>query len=305
MAGTGDEHGGGRVASARARVEAARDRALDKAKGAPPALLRIAVRFVAELTRIEPFDRAMTLAAQAFTSIFPVVIAAAAFLSRGTSSVGTELGDKLGFSETTTHLLDQTIPDKPDQSAAFGIIGLLVVLVSATSFSRALGRMYARAWGRPPSRWRGGWRWVAVVVAISGTLVGVQWLNHVATGLAPSVAALLLSLLAEAALWVFVPWLLLVRQVSVAKLIPGGALMGLTGVLLYVGGKIYMSQALTSAARHFGAFGVAFTFIGWLFVISFALILTTVLGASLMQSEDVDELVPGLRGRLPRWLRWD
>ena len=36
-----------------------------------------------------------------------------------------------------------------DQAATFGLLSLLIVLVSATSFSRALTRMYAKAWSVP------------------------------------------------------------------------------------------------------------------------------------------------------------
>jgi len=45
--------------------------AVDEARRrAPPPVLRVATRTAGGLQQVEPFDRGMTLAAQAFTSIF-------------------------------------------------------------------------------------------------------------------------------------------------------------------------------------------------------------------------------------------
>ena len=43
-------------------------------------------------------------------------------------------------------------------------------------------------------------------------------------------------------------------------------------------GSVYLPRALTASARQFGALGLSITFIGWLFVIFFAVIVGTVVG---------------------------
>src|SRR4051812_41998341 len=73
------------------RIGSAKASALARAERAPRPVLRIAMAFWRDFTNIEPFDRAMTLAAQAFVSIFPLLITWASFVDNGNSSVGDEV----------------------------------------------------------------------------------------------------------------------------------------------------------------------------------------------------------------------
>lgn len=286
-----------------ARIMAAKESALRKAEQAPRPVLRVATTFLRELTSIEPFDRAMTLAAQAFTSIFPLLITLVAFFDRGNGSVGDDIAKALSLPDSVRQALDQALPAESQQFAAFGLISVLIVLVSATSFARALGRMYAKAWHVPPSGWNGGWRWIVVIVAVCTAAVVTQLLTHATSAFAEDVAALLFILLLSTMLWLWMPWLLLVGRISVIRLLPSAALMGLGSSALSVASQFYMPRALKVGSEHFGSFGVAFTFISWLFVVSFVLIVATVLGAVIVQDKGVEGLVLGLRDRLPARLR--
>jgi membrane protein len=271
------------VGSAAGRIKAIRESALRTAERAPRPLLRMALTCLREIKNIEPADRAMTLAAQGFTSIFPVLITVATFLHG--HGVGHDIAGSLSLSDNVRTALDHALPVDTQQGAAIGAISVLIVLVSATSLSRALGRLYAKAWHEPPSGWNGGWRWVVVIVAISITTIATQLLNHAAGGIAQYVAALGLTFVLNTFLWSIVPWLLLVGHVSLARLLPGAALMGVGSVGLTVAGRIYVPRALQAGSEHFGDLGVAFTLIGWLFVVSFVLVVTTVLGAVLVQDD--------------------
>ena len=61
--------------------------------------------------------------------------------------------------------------------------------------------------------------------------------------------------------------------------------MGICTVGTSIASGIYLPRALVSASRQFGALGIAFTYIGWLFVLAFALVCSTVLGAVLARDE--------------------
>jgi membrane protein len=283
------------VGSALARIKAVRESALQTAEEAPRPLLRVALHCLRELKNIEPGDRAMTLAAQAFTSIFPVLITVAMFLQgRG---VGEDIAGFLPLSDNVRKALDHALPADTGQAAAIGVISVLIVLISATSLSRALGRLYAKAWHEPASGWNGGWRWVVVIVAISMVTTTTQLLNHAAKGIVQYVAALVLTFALNTFLWSLVPWLLLVRHVSLVRLLPSAALMGVGSVGLTVASRIYVPRALDAGSEHFGDLGVAFTLIGWLFVVSFVLVVATVLGAVIVQDADL-AAPPGLRRAL-------
>ena len=167
------------------------------------------------------------------------------------------------------------------RAIAFGVLGAVVVLLSATSFSRALVRMYVRIWDAPrPPTLRSLWRLIAA-------LLGFVLLILVLTAVRRALAGVPLSGLAEGLvafvfgglLWTWVPWVLLARRVRIRMLVPGGVLMAVAMVLLTVAGQVYLPRALSSATRQFGALGVSFTYLTWLFVIMIALVASTAVGA--------------------------
>jgi membrane protein len=266
---------GGRV---RAAVDGAR-------RKAPPPVLRIVARTVDGLQASEPFDRGMTLAAQAFTSLFPLVIAVAALLPDSSGSLADNFADAFGIPDSSRAVVEQALPAHPDTRGAFGILGVLIVVVSATSFSRALARMYGKVWQVTPPGWTGGWRWVAALFGVALSAVTLRVLYRLSNGLYATVGQLVLTLVVNSLLWTWAPWLLLARQISWRRLLPGGAIMGVCTVGTSIASGIYLPRALVSASRQYGALGIAFTYIGWLFVIAFVLVCSTVLGAVLARDE--------------------
>ena len=243
--------------------------------------MRFALAVVRQMNRLEPFDRAMTLAAQAFTSIFPVVIATFAVLPRDDSGrLGSRVAGALALPEGTRSALSGALPEDSEQAATFGFLSLLIVLLSATSFSRAMTRMYAKLWSVRGPGWRSPWRWIAAILAITACTVAMHIVLRTATGSTRwMAAALLLNVAVNTALWTWVPSVLLAGEVPWRWLAPGGLLMGVATVATYFASRVYMPSALDYADRHYGELGVAFTSIGWLFCVAFVLIVASVVGA--------------------------
>lgn len=246
---------------------------------------RVGARAAHDVVEIEIFDRAMTLAAQGFTSIFPVIILVAVLRSGG-DAVGSQLGSYLGLTPQASQVLQQAVPGESSAIGRFGLLGLLVVLVSATSFSRALARMYGRVWTAKTVGMRGAWRWLAVIVAVTLSIVIIHELQNLMAGRRlVTVGDAGVIFVVQTALWTWVPWVLMQARVPVRLLLPGGVLIGVTEILLAGVGSIYVPLALNAAAREFGSLGVAFTYISWLFVLAFAVVLLTVLGAVIVRDE--------------------
>jgi membrane protein len=260
-----------------------RERLLRAKDRSPASLVRLSVKLTREFQRLEPFDRAMTLAAQAFTSIFPLVIATLSFLDRPDAGrLSQQLADTFGLPSSTRSTLADALPEGSDQAATFGLLGLLIVLVSATSFSRALTRMYAKAWSVASPGWSQPLRWIGAVTAIAASAVLLRALQRAGEGSDAGMAgALLLTFLVNCLVWTWVPLVLLARKIRWPLLAPGGVLMGIVTVASFFASRIYMPHALEYAAEKFGDLGVAFTYIGWLFAVAFALIVATILGVVL------------------------
>jgi membrane protein len=254
---------------------------------APAQLLRIASRTAGGLQDIEPFDRAMTLAAQAFTSLFPLIIAVAALLPASSQSLSDRLSEGLGLPDSSRAVLELVLPAQPQTRGTFGILGVLIVVFSATSLSPALARMYAKVWRVPSGGWtRGWWRLIAVLFGVALSLVTVRALYFASHGNAYGTAGtLLLTLILNSLLWTWAPRLLLARRVSWRRLLPGGVILGSCTVVTSIASGIYLPRALASASQQFGALGVAFAYIGWLFIVAFVLVCSTVLGAVLARDE--------------------
>jgi membrane protein len=166
--------------------------------------------------------------------------------------------------------------------------------VSATSFSRALIRMYCRAWDVPRPSARAAWRWLAALLAIVLSLLLVRTTILALTGSRFEIAGVgLVTLSVYTALWLYIPWLLLAARIPIRLLAPGAVLSGLGLMVMAYASQIYMPLALTSSASRFGPIGVAFTYLSWLFAVAFVLVVATVVGHVIATDE-------GWLGRLVR-----
>ena len=268
------------MSSLRDRGQQAADRV---GRRLPPPVLRMIATTLRDFRDLEVLDRAMTLAAQAFTSVFPLIIAIAAIRPGQGDSLGDDLADILSSPDASRRVLEDAFPTEPRTFGAFGVLGLLVVLITSTSFTRALARMYARIWKvTPPGRVRGAWRWIAALAAIGVALVVLSALEAAWQGMPyDTVLDALVGFGLNTVVWTWTPWVLLAGAVHWRALLPGGLLMGVCTGLISVGSHVYVPRALNSAARQYGALGIAFTYISWLFVVMAVLVATTLVGAEI------------------------
>ena len=117
----------------------------------------------------------MTLAAEVFTAIFPLLIMTAIWLG---SKQSDDIARSIDMPKETQRVLDDAL--NGSSANAFGLVGALVVLASATSLSRALTRAFATIWEvpRPNTGLRGAWRWVGAVIVIAVVMVLIRWLSR-------------------------------------------------------------------------------------------------------------------------------
>jgi membrane protein len=243
------------------------------------ALGRFVLRVANALAEIEVFDRSMTLAAQAFTSLLPLIIVAAAIRHGDTRPIGQGMSQYLGLNNSATQVIERSIPDASEMLSALGWFGAVLLLASATAFSRALDRFYARVWSIRRPGLRGAWRWVAVLAAI---LIGVALVQFTRSIMRSDGGYIVLTFILESALWTLIwlaaGWIILNRAIRVRSLLPGAMLCGIGLALTGGFGRIYLPIALTSAAQQFGALGITIAYIGWLFILMFIVVVGVTVG---------------------------
>jgi membrane protein len=291
----GSPEPGSAEAAARAAAEAALRRLPPRLRRSVARLLsrwpgRIVFRSAASCVRIEIFDRSMTIAAQFFTSVFPLLILIATWV-RGVDTGG--LADAVDLPDQSRSVLEQAA--QAPETATFSIVGVVIVLASATSLSRALTRAYAAIWHlpRPKSSLRSAWRWLAVVVTLALSLIVVRAVSGFAAAVPPgNVWQRVVALVCDVAIAVFVPWLLLKGAIRLRFLLPGAVIFALVMLGVRPASAVWLPRALEVSADRYGSIGVAFTYLAWLYVVSFCVLATAVLG----QVIGVD------RGWFGRWI---
>ncbi|MFZ2511647.1 MAG: hypothetical protein WAW85_11250, partial [Gordonia sp. (in: high G+C Gram-positive bacteria)] len=212
----------------------------------------LVVAILAGLGRVSVTDRAMTLAAQAFTSILPVMIVFTALpidgpIQRAIARIGTQW-----------LALDPSVPLTAEPStASFGVAGVLMTIIGATSFARALDRMYADAWQNPKLGIVGWWRWPLVIFII---VIGITVEVFLVRGLTYPGPLALIETMLSAVLWTLI-WatiiaLLTAGRVDAIDVWTTAACTGLVIALYFYGTQLFFTQMLSGTELRYGTLGI-------------------------------------------------
>jgi membrane protein len=217
------------------------------------------------MLEIEFVDRGVALAGKAFVSFFPLVIVVAAFMPEHIrDAIYSTITHRLGFKGDALVSAKEAFRSSDDIRRATGILGLVLTVFYATSFTTALQRVYLRAWRRPPGNKIGeytrGTTWYLVIVIYLAALGGLRAL----LGDGPQIGLFAVaSLLATLALWWFTAWEMLMRQVRWRVLAPSGVVTAgaLSGYALSA--TLWMPRVVTDNQNQFGFIGVALALVTW------------------------------------------
>jgi membrane protein len=213
----------------------------------------------------EFIDRSIALAGKAFISFFPLIIVVAAFLPvHLRMSIFTTVTHRLGITGASLGTVKQAFSSAEDIRRATGVLGLVLAVFYASSFTTALRRAYLRAWRRPPAKGTGnyvrGVVWVAAFLVYMALLGGVRdVLGNGAWIAAFVVVALALS----SAIWWFTAWLMLRGQVRLRVLLPSGLITGFALSAYALSATLWMPNNVTSNNHQYGIFGVALALVAW------------------------------------------
>ena len=217
------------------------------------------------MLEIEFIDRSVALAGKAFVSFFPLVIVVAAFMPESIrSSILTTLTSRLGFRGDALTTAREAFASSDDIRKATGVLGLVLTIFFAASFTTALQRVYLRAWRRPPRTGAGAyWRGPAWLLAMLACMAVLGALRGALDGGLGIVLFAIVSLAVTSALWWFTGWFLLLGDVRARVLVPTGVITSVAIAGFAVSATIWMPGVVTRNEAQFGFFGVALALVTW------------------------------------------
>jgi membrane protein len=251
-------------------------------------------RFWARLLEVEFVDRAVALAAKAVVSFFPLLIVVAAVSPpKARRSIVDTMATRFGLDGDAFATVSRAFASPDQTRAATGLLGSLLAVAYAISFTTALQRVYLRAWRRPAG---GGVRnkgrgavWLGGVLAL---LVVLASLRRIVAGPPGTVTVVVVGVVGAVFSWWWTARLMLRGEVRWRPLLPTAIVTGV-GVWAYtLAATVWMPRAVAKHYAQFGSFGIALDFVTWFTGFAFLVISAAVLAPVLAEGDNV----------LGRWL---
>jgi membrane protein len=232
-----------------------------------------------EVLRVEVVERALALASKLFVAVIPLSIIVKA-IAPGSGNFGEDIVLRLGLTGAGAKATRALFATGPEVQGAVSVIGIVIVLYSTLSFTRALQRVYLKTWRLHAPTFdslRRQLSWMAGFVAYTVLLAPIHDFEHRNNlGTVYGITAIALG----AAFWGWTPYLLLGRQLSRRRLLPTGILTA-AGISVYsIGTAIFLPEIFTHNAERYGLIGIAFSLVTWLFAYSGVVVACAVVAAT-------------------------
>jgi membrane protein len=284
------------IAAIRSRVGRWRRRLADLAERIP-----IIGRLLSEFVRIEFIDRCMLIAAQGLLALVPMLIVVAAFFPHITDSALDQLSDVAGLgSQGQSEVSTQVDPERVRTET--GLIGVAITIFSATSFARAVQRMYERVWEQPHIGGLSGTRrcfvWLIGFLLMLQVLAALRSVVTAGDSLLGQAAGEGVRMLALAAVWWATAWLLLFGRVSWLRLALGALVTGVVCVLYTQMSGLLMPAYVEANARQLGTLGIILSLSTWLIGLAAVLVGSALVGRVVTE----DPTLRTLLGTVRDWL---
>jgi membrane protein len=263
------------------------------------------VTLINRLAAVGVIQSGIVLAAQTFLALFPLLIGVAALLPAAVGSgIAASLRARVGISGTSEHAMRQLLAGRDGLRGGITVAGMIVIVFSATAFTRALQRVYEQSWGLPRLGVRGrlgGLVWLVGLVAYLA-LLGAA-VRYAGSGPAGTLLRTAIVIVTAVLLWWWTPYVLLLGRVRLRALLPCGLITAAAMLALGKISTVVVPRAIKSNERQFGTIGVVFAIESWLVIVGCAIVAASVVGAVLAQaSGPIGQLIRG-RAELDSWRR--
>lgn len=227
---------------------------------------------------VQGIDRAMAIAAQAYSAFLPLVIVYSSTLPRGENEDFADvLVNRFELEGATAASVRQAFAPSGAVESSLTVLGVLLLLVSTLSFTRGLQRMYEGAFGLPTLGMRNTPRALTWLLVIGVVLAVRPVVTEPLSGWLLVAGTLTMSTL----LWLITPYLLLGRRVRPLRLLPSAALTAIGMAGIGVWSVLYMPHQLASSAAQYGVIGIGFAMLTWFVAVSSVIVVATTGGATI------------------------
>jgi membrane protein len=251
------------------------------------AIMAIGRDWLGRFIAVQGVDRAMAIGAQAYTALIPLLIVYSAVLPKS-DSFADALIDRFELKGSSADSVRMAFAPSGTVQSGVTVLGAVLLIISALSFTRGMQRLYEGAFGLPTRGMRNttwGLLWLVVVCLASFVR------PHVLGGLNGRIETVA-SLASAAALWLVTPYLLLGRRLHWQRLAPVAVLstIGMTGVGIW--SVLWLPHTIGSSASQFGVIGIGFALLTWLVAIGGVLVVATTGGAMVADRLDARKATP-------------
>jgi membrane protein len=234
---------------------------------------------VDEVLRVEVIERSLALASKLFVALIPLSIILKA-VAPGSGNFGEDVVLRLGLTGQGAQATRTLFATGPEVQGAVSVIGILIVLYSSLSFTRALQRVYLKIWGlqAPPlDALRRQVVWMVGFISYTVLLSPMHEFEHRhKLGTLYAVTAIGLG----AAFWGWTPYLLLGKRIRQRRLLLTGVLTAV-GISLYsIATALFIPEVFTHNAERYGLIGIAFGLVTWLFAYAGVVVVCGVIAAT-------------------------
>ena len=243
----------------------------------PREVLDFGLRCLRRFLEIEGATQATVLGAQAFTSLIPFLVIASV-AAPGDSDLGDRIVERFDLDGASARSVQSLFADSTEVESAVTGVSVVILILATLSFTRAMQRMFQRAYGVQPAGISDVWRGFAWLAGFAAWIVLSSPLRESLKDTGGIVFAVAATSVTGFALWLWTPTVLLhTRQWR--RLVPGALVSGVLGALLGVASGIYVPILMEWSARKYGLIGVAFSLQSWMLVFAFVIVIGAVVGA--------------------------
>ena len=225
---------------------------------------------------VQGLDRAMALAAQAFTALLPLLVVYGALVpTPDGEDFAARIIDRLDLTGASARSVEEAFASSSTTAGSVTAIGILLLVISALSFTRGLQRLYEGAFRLPALGMRGtryGLQWLFVMVVVLS-------IRPLVLGFLHNAAAAIATVALGVFLWLATPYLLLGKRLTWHRLMPA-ALLTTVGMTIYSATSfIWLPRTIESLSKQFGFIGISFALVSWLFAAGSVLVASASIGA--------------------------